>query len=269
MLLTRSCVFATCCLHNPLPFFTALGPFPVLPPPLPSPPQLSRSIAVASSMEDPPSPTFAFSNPHSNQPAALTAEAAAAAAASVASGDIVIRASHRGPRQLCSYSEEELQGLLSLRHSCGWGTQRYFYGGVWMNWQSLFEEFERKRGAGMGTGAEVDEPECVIACKFHADLHCSDSVPCVHAFYIRRNSTGRCLMVLSQCPTQSTKARLIISEAPSRSSYQPTALTKSVVAVVWMTVQAPQTCMQEVDAPVLAKQRCDSFQCTQGLDPRC
>lgn len=103
-----------------------------------------------------------------------------------ADDDYVLRASHKGPRRLCTYTEDELRGILALRHGCGWGNNRYYYGGVWLEWKVLDEEFKKGRGGRMG---DEEEAECVLACKQHEDLGCSKAIPCLHAFYIRRNTT--------------------------------------------------------------------------------
>lgn len=97
------------------------------------------------------------------------------------SDNIVIRSGHRGTRKLCSYSEEDLKGILSLRHQCGWKHNRYYYAGTWMPWKLLHSEFQRD--------GPSNEPECVLACKYHSDLHCSKTVPCIHAFYLRHKSS--------------------------------------------------------------------------------
>lgn len=105
-------------------------------------------------------------------------------------GHIVVRAAHRGTRKLCSYSEPELKGILSLRHGCGWGNNRYYYGGVWMDWKMLHKEFEQPRpNAPLGGAGGASEAECVLACKYQADFHCSKEVPCVHAFHLRRKTS--------------------------------------------------------------------------------
>lgn len=101
---------------------------------------------------------------------------------------IVVRAAHRGTRKLCSYTEPELRGILSLRHGCGWGNQRYYYGGVWMEWKWLHKEFEGERPGPPGDKKKEDA-ECILACKYQADYHCSKEIPCVHAFYLRRKTS--------------------------------------------------------------------------------
>jgi len=75
-----------------------------------------------------------------------------------------------------------------MRHACGWGNQRYYYGGVWMEWKWLHKEFEQQRTG--ADGKKIDEAECILACKYQVDYHCTKEIPCVHAFYIRRASSG-------------------------------------------------------------------------------
>ncbi|GJP30017.1 hypothetical protein CLOM_g22039 [Closterium sp. NIES-68] len=97
----------------------------------------------------------------------------------------ILRLSHTGPRRLCTYTESELRGILSLRHCCGWKCNRYFYGGAWIDWKALDEEFQK----GHARVREEEEAECVLACKQHENLGCSKEQPCVNGYYLRRNTT--------------------------------------------------------------------------------
>ncbi|CAI5473823.1 unnamed protein product [Closterium sp. Yama58-4] len=97
----------------------------------------------------------------------------------------IIRLSHRGPRRLCTYTESELRAILALRHCCGWKCNRYFYGGAWIDWKTLDEEFQK----GHARVREEEEAECVLACKQHENLGCSKEQPCVNGYYLRRNTT--------------------------------------------------------------------------------
>ena len=111
-------------------------------------------------------------------------------------------ANHKGPRQLCSYTESDLQAILSMPHSCGFKEKRYFHDGSWMTWRMLRQYFNNSQPTGVGEGTGLGEQreeagrrdvrtmECVLACKYHKDLRCSPSQPCVHAFHLRPNSTG-------------------------------------------------------------------------------
>ena len=104
--------------------------------------------------------------------------------------NIVIRSNHRGPSNLCYFSEDKLREVLALNHSCGLGDQRYYVQGSWINWDSLYWEFEKPRDQSQSDYVE-GESDCILACKDDPSLNCSAEIPCLHAFYLRRNSTGK------------------------------------------------------------------------------
>lgn len=113
---------------------------------------------------------------------AVSFAASNAGARASISNNIVVRLGHIGTRKLCKYSEEELKGILSLMHQCGYKQNRYYYGGAWMTWELLHVEFERN-------GLSTAEPGCVLGCKYDSDVAYNTSVPHIHAFHLRRNST--------------------------------------------------------------------------------
>eukprot|EP00270_Netrium_digitus_P002884 TRINITY_DN13255_c0_g1_i2.p1 TRINITY_DN13255_c0_g1~~TRINITY_DN13255_c0_g1_i2.p1 ORF type:complete len:418 (+),score=91.91 TRINITY_DN13255_c0_g1_i2:272-1525(+) len=91
---------------------------------------------------------------------------------------MVLRQGHQSVRQLCTYSEEDLQGIFALQHHCSPHEMSYFYNGVWMNWQWLYNEIFYYK--------PKDPVVCVLVCS--TDSPCK-TTPCVYGYHLRRNSS--------------------------------------------------------------------------------
>eukprot|EP00271_Cylindrocystis_brebissonii_P019510 TRINITY_DN5948_c0_g2_i1.p1 TRINITY_DN5948_c0_g2~~TRINITY_DN5948_c0_g2_i1.p1 ORF type:complete len:474 (+),score=73.04 TRINITY_DN5948_c0_g2_i1:128-1423(+) len=91
----------------------------------------------------------------------------------------LVRQGHRSPRGMCGYSEGELEGVLSLSHSCKRGEKRYFYNGVWLDFPWLSSELADLRAA-------QDPIVCVLVCNQQPPC---DKIPCILPVYLRRNTT--------------------------------------------------------------------------------
>ena len=106
----------------------------------------------------------------------------------------IIRAGHRMPGVLpCSLSHSSLMAALSLPHSCGRGAARYFLAGHWLTWQLLEEELLRSAATATGKPASSGGHSslCVMVCTDRTDLQCLPRLPCLHAFHLRKQLSGR------------------------------------------------------------------------------